>query len=821
MPRLTQYEFGGVSSRDNPSNFPPARLIRCKNLCPEPSGSIQLRYGYSQQSNSTSSALTDQPIHSAAYYEVSDGGQFIIYGQDDDLYSRDNLTGQLGRIHEFSNSNPWGHFRARGSLFLANGTDFVQFDGAFTRPVGIRTPAPNGAEAGAVVVNGYALNQTLGEFDPSAPSWTNPDDGRFAPDGIYATIAADAGALTSDGTKYTGYGFALSPTTVIKGIKVTLRAALTGVLFGSPIALIGVRLVKAGVSVSADHFVEIPYSSFATAGDIYLGDAMDLWSTGWTYADINHAGFGLEIQITGLIGSAVFNLDSAKITVYGQDVGGVSVAFSSNSNGSWSTTTLGGFQLGMAYYNPITGHVGNYVNIGDRLQNTTTTAVAVDLTNMPNLAAINPEWVKMIGRTLDGGQICYSLVDSSGNRIVVPNGDTVSTILLGDVNVQEELPTRNDLPGPLRYFSGVNSRIFGINDTDKGMFYCEDAGDVTGGNYVGNPEESWPADNFEASPTGERPTAIHGDRFETWLFSRNYLSIWSLLLQQQGTNPWRGPWPGGCAGQRAFVDTPYGKHWMTPDKQLMMWTASGPVPVSDEYEAGLLSKIADANIALTELGYLRDPENIIDRLYVLGFDVDDNPVVIVHDFKLRDSRSPFGQAYEYDYHSVSGLRASTIVGSGLTPRQNALDANRRQRLWVGSLHGRFCRLEDGNSDNGTTYHGDGIGILNLGPQFTTPEGLQIHGDTNTTFSYSLFPNALVDAWDVSAMKNLDDQNSVYEADIISRISKPRWLYMRFQLTAHPADGDFEFTDPPFSPMPTYGRLNSVALRIGAGQPNAR
>ena len=71
--------------------------------------------------------------------------------------------------------------------------------------------------------------------------------------------------------------------------------------------------------------------------------------------------------------------------------------------------------------------------------------------------------------------------------------------------------------------------------------------------YVGQPVESWPPNQAEPLPTGEQPTAIHSYRLEGWFFSRNNLCIWSQFLLQQGVNPWRGPWPGGCVAQRAFV----------------------------------------------------------------------------------------------------------------------------------------------------------------------------------------------------------------------------------------------------------------------------
>jgi hypothetical protein len=49
----------------------------------------------------------------------------------------------------------------------------------------------------------------------------------------------------------------------------------------------------------------------------------------------------------------------------------------------------------------------------------------------------------------------------------------------------------------------------------------------------------------------------------------------------------------------------------------------------------------------------------------------------------------------------------------------------------------------------------------------------------------------------------------------------RWAYVRAQLTAHPADGNFSLTNPPFIPMPTYGVINLAIGKMGRDRPEAR
>lgn len=519
------------------------------------------------------------------------------------------------------------------------------------------------------------------------------------------------------------------------------------------------------------------------------------------------------------------------------DVSNITVSVVSDpTNGSFATTSLGGYQLGMVYYNPNTGHVGNYTTIGLPFQITNTSSDAV-VGGLPNLAPQNPEWVKGFGMSNDGGQVVYWLVDVNGNRIVANNTATNATIFIGNIDPTQALPTRNTMPPPgFNRFANVGQRIFALDDNiNNGMWYSESITDITLGSYVGNPQESWPGDNFEFSPTGEWPTAIQSYRFEAWLFSKNQLAIWSTILAEQGANPWRGPWDGGCAGQRAFVMTPYGPFWLTPDKQMLTWTGDGSIPVSEEYEAALLGQIGDQYIATAELAYLKDPELLIDCIYVLSFDDDGDVVFVVHDFRLRDERSPNGQAYEYLYGgqmksglTVAPFSPSTFVGAGFTPRQNMLDTNFRQRLWVGSLNALLAQLEDGSvsdGSNGTAggsnYTGDFIGIQSVGLIMDNACDIQVQGDTQTQMSYSFVPLNNPDGYTTAAIQNIDTVNCLMAGVINLDNSKPRYMWVRLQLPSHPADGNFALSDPPFSPMPVYGRVNEAMMRPSTGQPLAR
>jgi hypothetical protein len=504
--------------------------------------------------------------------------------------------------------------------------------------------------------------------------------------------------------------------------------------------------------------------------------------------------------------------------------------------GGWQQSILGGYAIYFVLLNPVTGHVSNRGAILNNLGNPIQVAVndtnggSLQITGLPTAAQLGlpgsgvdgafsayPELVLGVGRTNDNGQVPYWLVDGSGNRITIPLGQTSAVIKDFTIDPTQVLPFRNGQPPPLSGFAKVSTKYFGIVAGDVNLHYTEDDTDSTSGNFVGVPAESWAPDDIEPFPTAEVPTAAHAYRFEGYFFSKNALAVWSNLLYQQGSNPWRGPWPVGCAGQRACIETPYGLVWMTPDKELMISQGSDPSSISEEYEASLLTKIADQYASQTELAYYRNKELGIDRLYVLGWDVNHSPVFVIHDFLVKDFRSQVGQAYEYIY---SGMVPNTFVGSGYTPRQNLRNTQGRERLWTGAIDGNFYQLEDGNSDNGQNYTGDAIFIRNMGDDLPMLISVQWQGDGNAQFSYS---SKLSDSLagfipaETEKVKSPGNPNNLWKAKIGKGV---HWIYGRFLLTSHPADGNFNITDPPFVPVPTYGLINMTTPKLGASQPLA-
>ena len=814
MPTVKEESFslGGVDSRSNPTNFPKDRSIRCLNFAPQESGALRLRPGYTVPAGSPN---LGSPIHSALYYEQFSaaylGPQYVMYGSGTGIYSFNIAAPSNALIGNFSTINPWGHCRSGNRIFISDGVTNYNWDGTTLRVTGITgllslPVAPTSEYAGT-----------------AAGVWTSPSNAVGPPDNLYAE-GLTSGLLNGITASLFLYNF---------GFNIPLTASIVGIVInvtGFVHDLIGPG-GNYSLTASLWNFITGSYGDYRTA--IYVGDAspssppmggsMDTWGvgTGLTPVVLNSPDFGINLfggQIPGSSSAVNWNIDAAQITVYYTGASGAVVSVTSSSFGSIAPTSLSGYQLYAAIYDPITQHMGNCAPIGNPVTVGATNSAFL-VSGLDLLTPINSEWEYALGMTNDGGQVPYWFVDSYGNNIVLGNSATMGTVYLGNVNALQELPFRNDVPPPFDKYAQVGTRLFAGLAGNPFMSYSNDPSDISNANYVGQPAESWPADQQEPLPDGLLPTALHAYRLEGWFFSRENLHIWSQFLLQQGVNPWRGPWPGGCAGQRAFVETPHGPFWISAQKQLCTFMEDGVISVSEEYELSLLGQIADATLGQTEVAYLLGQTELIDQIVIKGLDVNGNPVIVVHDFNLEDERSPHGQGYQYQY---TGLAVQTFVGAGYTPRQNVYDLNAKMRLWAGSVAGTFAQLEDGIQDDGADYSGDYIGLLGMGTQRRSLLELEYQGDPNLVVSYlpdyTLGLGDFILAPQDPIPENIVQNGTRFAAKFGSE--EARFVYIRLQLTSS-ATGTFAVTNPPFLPMPSYGAINETVLKLGAPRAEGR
>src|SRR6266850_7471476 len=78
--RVEFADWAGVDSRSSPLRLPPGRALRNQNWRPMPNGILQLRHGYSKPQITPANPTI--PIHSAAYYELHNGSQQVLYSQN-------------------------------------------------------------------------------------------------------------------------------------------------------------------------------------------------------------------------------------------------------------------------------------------------------------------------------------------------------------------------------------------------------------------------------------------------------------------------------------------------------------------------------------------------------------------------------------------------------------------------------------------------------------------------------------------------------------------------------------------------------------------
>lgn len=820
------FSFGGVDSRSNPANYPHDRSLRCVNWAPTISGQLRLRTGYTAQLTNDTIGGTNSTIHSAVYYEQFAasylGPQFVIYGKNSQILTYD-LNAQLSSsVGAMGSSNPWGHFRSKNRVFLSSGAppqntnataawesgDCVSWDGLTVRPAGL----PNVSVFGGN--EAFYAGQAFQNSNPGQTvAWVSLGNMIGPPTTAFCKINLNP-RQTSQLLTVQNFGFSIPTTSTIVGMQVVGTA-----IANQASTYLNMTPTVGGVSINGNVFSSsVMVGPVQPAGPVIFGGQTASFGANLTAAVVNQNTFGVSFYVgTGLFALFVA-FYSVQITIFYKNVAGGIVSVTSSTMGSIAPTQLSGYQLFLAIYDPVTQHMGNRATVGNAVT-VGSTASAFVITGMFDLSTINTEWVYAVGATLDGGQIPYWLVDSQGNDIVIGNGNTNATVYIGNVNLRQELPINNYPPPKMDKFARVGTRIFGGLSGNPFLNYSNDITDVTDGDYIGNPEESWPADQAQALPTGELPTSIHAYRLEGWFFSRQNLCIWSLFLQQQGANPWRGPYPGGCPSQRGFIETPHGPFWISAEKELCTFMEDGVVAVSDEYELSLLGKIADATLNTVELGYLLDQTQLVDQIVIRGLDAQGNPVVVVHDFYLREERSPHGQGYVIQY---GGLAVQTFVGAGFTPRQNVYDVNGKQRLWAGAVQGFFAQLEDGLSDNGATYSADYIGLISLGPNRPALLELEYQGDPNIQWSYLPdYSGSLGDFLPVQQETIPEAAETTTRFGVKFGQEECRWAYVRAQLTSHPADGNFTLTDPPFIPIPSYGVINLTVVKTGADRPEGR
>ena len=339
-----------------------------------------------------------------------------------------------------------------------------------------------------------------------------------------------------------------------------------------------------------------------------------------------------------------------------------------------------GYQFFASLYMPNAGkHVGNRVEIGSRINN----SVRSNFRLVGTVPLSDSEQVLLIGRTSDGAEVPYAVVDLNANWVTWDGMGPSFLINDAELSGDSELPSRNfPPPGTLDYNAQIalldgqlnlpqqgqvsntfsrawveSDHMCGAIEGSPTIYRSGSALDMREGVFVGLPEQSWDPADIETFPTGEPVTCGQGYSQESWVFTRQNSAA---LMELAGETQWQGPWNLGCAGQFAWTlgwqNMPF---WITGEKQLatissggyysqggmMSNSAAGPITISDEYESTLLSRIGDQYLDQVEVSFIRHPLKRVHVLRIKCLDSNGFPFTVIHDFNLRDDRSPYGQGY--------------------------------------------------------------------------------------------------------------------------------------------------------------------------------
>lgn len=858
MAELSPFEqiaAGGVDSRSNPINMPRNRALRCLNWVPKQADYWELRWGYTTVSMSS---VTATAIHSMFPYRTWDGHKYVLFMQGTTLNVLDTATGNVTtpavRGAAVASSAKGAGFFGNNRFHYGNGTDQKWFDATTWRDSGLR--APTTAEVATVVITDGVRELTSTEN--STITLTAGAGGSFPADSlsghlIYVAIF-DTGVGEND----------LGPSTIFAGtgrIKVTLNQKITvanmpnlsgtsagwvkliaGTTDGGGIAYFFTNTLTNIVSVTAAGQV---LTVIATGHGLTTGDVVILSGTGnstfdgiyaVTVVDANTFTVRVTYQFvsgpnTGAVGT-VTRVVSAGNAVTSIDVLAptMNTSFQANAARGLPASTVGGsnpgYQFYLSIYNPNGGaHVGNRTPMGGRFLPGTSYGLNpapgrcnYRFNNLPTYQSIDTEWALLIGRTGDGAAVPYVVTDNALNWFFIQGGIVIQNAFQPITDGNHELPTRNGIiPSQCNMFCLAGDYAYAADTGSPFLRRSGSFADDRAGLFTGRPEQSWAGDDIDTFPTAEAMTAIF-EVDQGVLCGTLHDSAISENLS--GVQQWTGPFNVGIAGRRAGTKCgAHGFYWLSGDKQLCTLQQGVPVVVSEEYELAELSQIGDSFLSTVELVYYRSAAQNKDELRVEGQKQDGTPYTIIHDFKLREFMTPPGSVYGQGYSSQFQGPLGTVFTSS-----TVRDGNGKLQIYAGASTGQIYQMYSGADDVGNQFTADGILLINGGTNRPDVPIIDFHGDQNIilTVGRNLQTSLATGAkFGFSPPSEDTDQPIAVPGspeDFLYRVflvpPEVQYLYLRFQLTSHSANGNLNLNSPPHLPLENYGRLYEFIPSVG-------
>lgn len=778
-------------------------------------------------------------IHSMVdYFSWDNGTHFLLYGQSGLLTKFDMKLGTRARVAQLRSGARWNTFKANNHLYLGNGTDMVWTDGDVWRAMGL--PLLEGSAFKSVVV--YPGVRELLTAEASAVTVTaSPTGGTL-------------GVSTHNGIQVYASAFDptfndLGPATAV-GARQMITGATGSILVGglpnwSTVPQPWLTLISAAddgqgnakfitlnqasvTSISRTAGVTTIVTSVALAfvGDVISMEGMDDESFDGVFSILTNpspntytfAQAGLpDVAVSAPTGVVCYKVLSVPNTG-----GSASISAQNLLQTFLTTADIGlpastvptdnpGYQIYVSVYAPFAGgHIGNRFPLGARLQLANRSTIRMN--NLPPMSTYNPEWVYLIGRTMDGAQLPYAFIDTEGAFVTAQAAQTQAFIRYATVDFNSELPFRNGVPPAMDKFCRIGDKIYGNGPNSPFIWKSASEANQTSGQLMGVAAEAWDPADVETFPTAEAVTCLIEYDSQAWVFSNQNLAI---LDESAGISNWQGPYPEGCCGQRAFTRTSHGPFWVSGKRQLCTRGEFGPLPISGEYEASLLKRIGPAFLKSVELSYHLDPVLGLDYIRLSAQDAAGVKFDIIHDFNLRDSRSPYGQGYTAQY---AGPLASPYVV------RDVQDVNFTPQTWAGGSDGELYQLESAWNDGGSEFAADWIVMPYLSAERLSVADISIQGDMQTQIFWINRLDKVVADMEPLTVEVRRGNEGIFMGHANIRNTAAQNPYIRFLLTSHSADaialypiGPPALSDPPHLPLETYGNIWVVRANPSTGQ----
>ena len=263
--------------------------------------------------------------------------------------------------------------------------------------------------------------------------WTNPNN-IFSVDGSASTNTVDTGSTTGF-LAATGFGFSIPTDAQILGIQAEWYKQKVGT--GCTMADAGVFLLKANLQVGSDKSQGCWAGSYVYST---YGSQTDLWGSSWTPADINNAGFGVELAAHETSGNSYdLSIDHVRMLVYYKEAN-QTITVSGVVSGSGTSTIATSF----ASTTPIA-----YGGTG-------TSTVPVN--NGQLLMASGANW--MVGQ-LDAGTNITISTSTAGHISITASGGSATP---GGFNTQVQYNNSGALAGVELFYNNSNITL-GVNST--------------------------------------------------------------------------------------------------------------------------------------------------------------------------------------------------------------------------------------------------------------------------------------------------------------------------------------------------------------------